>query len=102
MPDRLAEGAKQDISLRREAQAARHAYLSQPGVPIVGRSLRHRRKGTRASTAVATPPDANTQLIIITIAIDSRRSAMPRVCATQDQETTPRRERGRKENGPRD
>ena len=71
MPHRLAEGAKQDVSLRREAQTACHARLSQLGVPVVGRFRRHDRKGTLASTAAAIPRDANTQLIIITIALDS-------------------------------
>jgi hypothetical protein len=43
MTHRLAEGATQDVSLRREAQTACHARLSQLGVPVVGRFRRHDR-----------------------------------------------------------
>ena len=51
MTHRLAEGSKQDVPLKREAQTACHARLSQLGVPIVGRFRRHDRKGTPASAA---------------------------------------------------
>ncbi len=70
MTNRSAEGVQQNISLRREAQTACDARPSQPGVPIVRRCLRHDRKSTLARAAPQIPRDADTQLIIITIALD--------------------------------
>lgn len=91
---RLAEGAKQDVSLRCEAQTAGDAYLDQLGVPVAGRLRRHGPKGTPASTAALLPRDTKTQLITISIALDSR---ITRSSAMSLQRTT-----GRKETDSRD
>ena len=115
MTDRPAEGAKQDVSLRREPQTAGHARLAQLGVPVVRRFLRHGRKATLGSTAAAILRDAKTQLITITIALDSRRVAAFRPCRgacdhgiapdaarPRSGAMSPQRETGRKEKQKRD
>jgi hypothetical protein len=73
MTHRLAEGAKQDVPLEREAQTARHTRLSELGVPVASRFPRHERKSTLAGLRRQSRVDANTQLIMITIALDSPR-----------------------------